>query len=124
MATPHRKGRGGVISHFDVESIEVMMAYKDCCWCFRDCDWYTFCEQLRAHNVKVARSSTSNYDGKKDTVGNLSFVVNEQTIVDATKIPREGERRLKGFTLNPGCYNQFLTEDHRDADWGKGIPRS
>ena len=70
----------------------------------------------------VTKYFSTNYDGKEAIVKNLCFAVNEKNIANTTKLPREGENCFKGFIISPKHYIQFLTKDHQNADWVKGIP--
>ena len=124
MGTPSSKGMWGVVKHSEPKNVEFLMTYANFYQHIKDCDWFMFLELQKGNNIKVTRTFVVNYDGKEDTVKNISFAVNEQNISDANGCPKEVENWFKGYTINLERYNQFLTEDHQSTDQSKGIPQN
>jgi hypothetical protein len=52
---------------------------------------YRFCQKLQGYNDQVSQDFAKNYDGEKAQLDFLLLYVNENTIVEVTKMPTEGE---------------------------------
>jgi hypothetical protein len=84
---------------------------------------YRFCQKLQGYNDQVSQAFAENYDGEKAQLGFLLLHVNEETIVEATEMPTEGERWFKKKPAHDMDCNRFLKEEHHNCDWTKSVPK-
>ena len=85
---------------------------------------YRFCKKLQGYNDQVSQDFAKNYDGEKAQLDFLLLYVNENTIVEVTEMPTEGERWFKKKPAQDLDCNRFLKEEHQNCDWTKSVPRS
>ena len=61
--------------------------------------WHSFLTNLQGHDDAVSLQFALGFDGHTAKVGSLVFQVTEESIAQATRLPRTGDRWFKNFRL-------------------------
>jgi hypothetical protein len=61
--------------------------------------WGPFFSSLQGHDDDISMQFAVGFDGEIEHVGYLNFVVTEESIAAATKLPRMGDRWFKNHQL-------------------------
>jgi hypothetical protein len=61
----------------------------------------------------VTKEFSLNFNGVQKRIVDFTFQVLEETVVDATKIPIQGEKWFKGMPLDPILYNDFIKPKYK-----------
>jgi hypothetical protein len=62
------------------------------------------------------------FDGRVAHMGDLVFTVTEETLNQATRLLRIGERWFKNKQVEQGVWTQFFFLTEHNSDWNKGVP--
>ena len=68
-----------------------MTEFRECREVFFHTGWNPFLHLLQGYDEEISLIFVIGCDGRMERVGHLSFQVMEESIVCATKLPREGE---------------------------------
>lgn len=118
------RSKGGHLLRLEPDRIELFEALPEIKEKFVQAHWYQFCSAFQGIHTEVAMTFAKNFDGYQTQVGNLIIHISEHSISTAFNLPIDGERWFKKKEILGNFCNQFLTKDHQNPEWSKGIPNT
>ena len=82
------------------ENLFAIPEFAQCREVFLHAGWGPFLSSLQGHDDSLSMQFVVGFDGRITRVGSLNFAVTEESIVDATKLPRMGDRCFKNHQLS------------------------
>jgi hypothetical protein len=82
-----------------------------------------FLSSLQGHDDGLSMQFAVGFDGKIAHVGSFNFVVTEESIVAATKLPRMGDRWFKNHQLPRLSYNRVFKPEFKSISVAKGYAK-
>lgn len=89
---------------------------------YKHARWIVFLEKLSGFEDEVCQVFAHNFDGKMVKLGSFEMVVNEDLIVEETKLSKNGEKYFKGILFDQNLWQPFLVTNYSILDRSKGIP--
>ena len=84
-----------------------------------------FLEKFSGFHKEVTKTFAKSFNGAEVEVGDIKFTVTEAFIVEATILPRQGERWFKNREFHNEAWKQILKSLGMDVTiFKKGIPSS
>ena len=62
--------------------------------------WGNFFRSFDGHHAEINKLLAMNFNGDSVQIGGFEFIINEDKITEATKLPHVGERWFKGSMVN------------------------
>jgi len=93
--------------------------YQLCKKKFEQAGWIPFLKKFKGYHDGFSSAFTQNYDGKNVQLGGPQLKITE-----ATRLPAMREKYFNGVSINKELYQKFLTTEHLNLDWTKGIPKN
>jgi hypothetical protein len=72
----------------------------------------------------VAKSFSISYDGRSAKVGKEEFIIDEDTIVEYTGLPRSVDCSFKSIVPSNIEFRSYMLPIHKDLIWKRDIPMS
>lgn len=94
------------------QALEAIPEYHMCRKMFKEMGWHHFFAKFLGFNDKVALQFAQSFDCRLDRVGNMEIEVTEETLANATGLPRTGEHWFNKLLLGQEVCNRFLKPKH------------
>jgi hypothetical protein len=91
---------------------------------FKEARWYELFARFQGFDDRIMLHFAQGFNGRVAQEGNLVTRVSKETVVNATGLPREGERWFKNQLAECDICNWFLKSAHQNASWAKGVPHA
>ena len=96
------------LSRFKISGSELVEADEKASLLFEKIGWGQFFKCFSVHNVEVTKQFALSLKENVAQIGNFKFIINEDKIAEATKIPQTRERWFKGGKVNKKKCHSFL----------------
>jgi hypothetical protein len=97
--------------------------FTQCREVFLRAGWGPFLACLQGHDDGFSLQFTLRFDGRMARVGSLAFLVSEESISSATKLPRVGDRWFKHHQLPRPSYNRVFKPEFQNVSGAKGYSK-
>jgi hypothetical protein len=87
------------MSHPPMLDLFAIPEFAQCREVFLHAGWGPFLAHLQGHDDNVSLQFSLGFDGRMACMGSLTFLVSEESIASATKLPRVGDRWFKHHQL-------------------------
>ena len=94
------EGAMASLSRFEILGSELVEADEKAALLFEKIGWDQFFRCFSGHNVEVTKQFSMSFKENVAQIGDFKFIIDEDKITEATKLPQTGERRFKGGKLN------------------------
>ena len=88
------------LNHFEISGSELIEANHEIAKKFEKMGWEHFFRSFDGHHAEITKMFAMNYEDDRVQIGGFEFVINEEKIAQATKLPQVGERWFKGIVVN------------------------
>ena len=88
------------LSHFEISGSELIEADDKVSLLFEKVGWGQFFRCFDGHNAEVTKLFALNLKENVAQIGGFKFIVDEDKIAEATRLPQTGERWFKGGKVN------------------------
>ena len=88
------------LNRFEVSGSELVEANEKVALLFEKVGWQQFFKCFDGHNTEVTKLFALNLKDDVVRIGGFKFIVNEDKIAEATKLPQIGECWFKGSKVN------------------------
>ena len=88
------------LNHFEISGSELIEADEKVALIFEKVGWGQFFKCFDSHKVEVTKLLALNLKEDVVQIGGFKFIVNEDKIAEATKLPQVGECWFKGSKVN------------------------
>ena len=88
------------LNRFEISGCELIEANQEAAKRFEKMGWAHFSRRFDGHHVEITKMFAMSFEDDKVRIGGFEFVINEDKIVEATKLPQVGERWFKGTMVN------------------------
>jgi hypothetical protein len=97
--------------------------FAECREVFLRIGWGPFLACLQGHDDGVSLQFSLGFDGRMACMGSLAFLVSEETISSATKLPRVGDRWFKHHQFPQPSYKRVFKPDFKNVSRAKGYSK-
>ena len=80
------------LSRFEISGSELVEADEEVALLFEKVGWGQFFRWFNGHNVEVTKRFALSLKENVAQVGDFKFIIDEDKIAEATKLPQTGER--------------------------------
>ena len=84
------------LNRFEISGPELVEADEEVTALFKKIGWGSFFRRFSGHNTKVTRQFALSLKENVAQIGGFKFIIDEDKIAKATKLPHIGERWFKG----------------------------
>ena len=88
------------LNRFEISGSELIEADEKISLCFEKIGWGHFFKFFYGHHAEVTKLFAMNLKDDVVQIRGFKFVINEDKIAEATKLPQVGERWFKGSKVN------------------------
>ena len=88
------------LNHFEMSGSELIEADEKIALVFEKIRWGHFFRSFSGHNAEVTKRFSLSLKENIAQIGGFKFIVDEDKIAEATKLPQIGERWFKGGKVN------------------------
>ena len=88
------------LNRFEISGSELIDANQEVAKKFEKMGWENFFRCFDGHHVEITKMFAMNFEDDRVQIGGFEFVINEDKIAEATKLPQVGERWFKGTVVN------------------------
>lgn len=85
----------GLIVRTEPIGVKYMEGYPQLKGMLKKVGWLSFIEKFDGHHKETTKSIFRSFDGMDVEIGDIKFTVTESFFVEATELPRVGERWFK-----------------------------
>ena len=115
----------GLIVKSELMGTKYMEGYPQIKKMLQKARWLKFIEKFDGFHKEITKSSVGYFDGTEVENGDIKFTVTETFIVEATELPRVGERWFKNKEFHSESWKFVLKNPCMDTYvFRKGIPSS
>jgi hypothetical protein len=97
--------------------------FAKCREIFHHVGWGPFLTCLQGHDDGVSLQFSLGFDGRKVRVGSMAFLVSEESIASATKLPWVGDCWFKHHQFPRPSYNIVFKPEFQNVSKAKGYPK-
>ena len=83
------------LNRFEISGSELIDANQEVAKKFEKMGWENFFRCFDGHHVEITKMFAMNFEDDRVQIGGFEFVINEDNIAEATKLPQVGERCLR-----------------------------
>ena len=80
------------LNHFEIFGSELIEANEEVALHFEKIGWGKFFKSFEGHHAEVTKMFTMNLKDDIVQIGGFTFIINEDKIAEATKLPQVGGR--------------------------------
>ena len=84
------------LSRFEISGPELVEVDEKVALLFKKIGWGQFFRCFSGHNAEVTKQFAMNFRENVAQIGDVKFIIDEDKIAEATKLPQTGERWFKG----------------------------
>jgi hypothetical protein len=113
-------------NHYEPSSYTELLAipeFTECREIFLRAGWGPFLASLQGHDDGISLQFSLGFDGRLARIGSLVFLVSEESIASATKLPRVGDRWFKHHQLPHPSYNRVFKPEFQNVSGAKGYSK-
>ena len=88
------------LNHYEISDFELIEADEKVALRVDKIGWENFFRSFDGHHAEVTKLFAMNLKDDIVQIGGFEFIINEDKIVEATKLPQVGERWFKGSMVN------------------------
>ena len=110
------------LNHFEISGSELIEVDQEVAMKFEKMGWGHFFRSFDGHHVEITKLFAMNFNDDRVQIGGFEFIINEDTIAEATKLPQVGERCFKGPMVNKKKCLALLIPLPDDMKLKIGIP--
>ena len=88
------------LNRFEISGSELIEANQEIAKKFKKMGWAHFFRSFDGHHAEITKIFAMNFEDDRVQIGGFEFVINEDKIAQATKLPQVGERWFKGTVVN------------------------
>ena len=115
----------GLLLRAEPDGPKFMEAYPQLKSILRKARWLQFIQKFKGHNKEVTKTFARSFNGVEVEIGDIKFLVTEESIAAATKLPQEGERWFKNKNFDERAWRIILHNPGMDITiFKRGIPVS
>ena len=96
------------LSHFEISGLELVEAYEKVTLLFEKAGWGQLFRCFDGHNAEVTKMFALNLKENIAQIGGFKFIVDEDKIAEATRLPQTGEWWFKGVKVSKKKCFSFL----------------
>ena len=82
----------GLIVKMEPFGVKYMEGYPQLKGMLQKAGWLNFIEKFDGYHKEFTKSFARSFDGTEVEIGDIKFAVTKSFIVEATELPRQGER--------------------------------
>lgn len=114
-------GKSGPLKRYEPNGATLLQVYgADTVAIFREPCWEPIFELFTVYDLKLTSDFIDSFNNNSARVQGLLFQVTEESIIEATKTPVEGQRWFKRQMVRVNL-NYFLKDDNHDHCWSVGV---
>ena len=91
---------------------------------FKNAGWGPIFQQFDGYNLSWCYDFIHSFDGNRAQIIGMEFTVIEDSIIESTGFPTEGEKWFDKLMMQTVELNFFLKGEHHNPNWSMGIPQN
>ena len=96
------------LSRFEILGPELVEANEEVAALFENIGWGSFFRRFNGHNTEITRQFALSLKGNVAQIGGFQFIIDEDKIPEAIKLPHTGECWFKGGRVDKKGCKSFL----------------
>ena len=88
------------LNRFELAGCELIEAHQEAAQKFEKMGWTHFFRSFDGHHAEITKMFAISFEDDRVRIGGFEFVINEDKIAEATKLPQVGECWFKGMIVN------------------------
>ena len=108
------------LNRFEISGPELVEADEKAALLFKKIGWGQFYRCFSGHNMEVTNQIALIFKENVAQIGDFKFIIDEDKIAEATKLPQTGERWFKGGKVDKKKCQSLLLPLPKVEYWGFG----